>query len=156
MKYVFDTCAFIVLGHYFPERFPSFWKNLDDYVGRGKIISVREVFKELDNSASKSHLRAWIDLNKKIFLIPSSKEMEFVSQIFSIPQYQHMVEVEKRLKGTPVADPFIIASAKIRGACVVTEEVKKKDASKIPNVCEHFGIECTNLESFMEKEHWRF
>lgn len=156
MKYVFDACTFIVLGHYFPERFPSFWKNLDDYVSKGKIISVREVFKELDNNASKSHLRTWIDLNKKIFLTPGSKEMEFVSQIFLVPQYQHMVEIKKRLKGIPVADPFIIASAKIRGACVVTEEEKKKDASRIPNVCEHFAVECTNLESFMEKEHWRF
>ena len=30
------------------------------------------------------------------------------------------------------------------------------NAVKIPNVCEHFGVDCTNLEEFMEREKWRF
>ncbi|MCZ6821218.1 MAG: DUF4411 family protein [Calditrichaeota bacterium] len=63
---------------------------------------------------------------------------------------------KQRLKGTPVADPFVIASARIRQACVVTEEGKKKNAARIPNVCEYFGVDCTNLEGFMERERWRF
>ena len=45
---------------------------------------------------------------------------------------------QERLKGKPVADPFVIAKA------------------KIPNVCNHFGILCINLDGFMEKENWTF
>jgi len=156
MTYVFDTCTFIVLGHYFPERFPSFWKNLDDFVKHARIISVKEVFNELSNNVSRPHLLKWVTANKKIFLIPTPQETEFLPLIFSVTRFQHLVEVKKRLKGSPIADPFIIASAKTRGACVVTEEDKKKDASKIPNVCEHFDIECMNLEGFMERENWQF
>ena len=58
--------------------------------------------------------------------------------------------------GKPVADPFVIARAKISGACVVTQEKKTDNAAKIPNVCDHFGIRCINLEGFMEKESWKF
>ena len=37
--------------------------------------------------------------------------------------------------------------------------MKKKNtpnAAKIPNVCDHFGIPCVNLEGFMAKEKWEF
>ena len=25
MPYVFDTSAFIIIGHYYPDQFPTFW-----------------------------------------------------------------------------------------------------------------------------------
>ncbi len=39
---------------------------------------------------------------------------------------------------------------------VVTEETFRPNAAKIPNVCQHFGIECINLRQLMEREGWRF
>jgi hypothetical protein len=56
----------------------------------------------------------------------------------------------------PVADPFVIACAKIRGGTVVTEERLKPNAARIPNICQHFGIPCTNLEGFMQLMGWNF
>ncbi len=156
MVYIFDTNTFIVLGHYFPDRFPSFWKKFETFVEGEGIISVREVLKELDTTASRPHLREWVEGHKNIFHIPGSKETEFLKRIFSVPRFQHLVDQKKRLKGTPVADPFVIASAKIHGGYVVTEEDKKKDASRIPNVCEYFEVNCTNLEGFMKREGWQF
>lgn len=82
--------------------------------------------------------------------------MMFVSEIFSIPHFQNLVGQKQTLKGTPVADPFIIACAKVKNGCVVTEEVMKQGAARIPNICEHFGIDCTNVEGFMEREKWEF
>ena len=156
MTYVFDTNSFIVLGHYFPERFPSFWERFDELVCSGGVISVREVRRELDHRATRQHLVDWIAGNKRIFLLPSPEETEFVSDIFAVPHFQQLVRQEQRLKGTPVADPFVIAAAKLRGACVVTEESKKRNAARIPNVCEYFEIDCTNLQGMMEREGWRF
>ena len=52
--------------------------------------------------------------------------------------------------------PFIVAAAKVINGCVVTEESKKPNAPNIPNVCEYFNIECTNLQGFMEREGWKF
>ena len=156
MIYVFDTSSFSVLNHYYPDRIPSFWRNFDEFVFQGKILSVREVFNELSGKGNKAHLEKWIKVNKRIFMLPSGQETLFVGQIFSVRHFQQLVGEKQRLKGTPVADPFVIASAKIRKACVVTEEDKKPNAAKIPNVCEHFGIDCTNLEGFMEREGWSF
>jgi len=67
-----------------------------------------------------------------------------------------MVRKQERLKGKPVADPFVIARAQISGGCVVTEEKNTKNAARIPNVCAHFHMPCINLEGFMEKENWKF
>ncbi|NQT19655.1 MAG: DUF4411 family protein [Planctomycetes bacterium] len=156
MIYVFDTSSFIVLSHYFPQRFPSFWEQFDEAVSQGAVISVREVYKELDKEASKEHLHDWLKRNKQVFLMPSEEETEFVAEIFAVTHFQYLVTQKQRLKGTPVADPFVIASARIDNACVVTEESMKPNAANIPNVCEHFSIQCTNIEGFMRREGWQF
>jgi Domain of unknown function (DUF4411) len=76
--------------------------------------------------------------------------------IFSAPQFQNLVTQKNILAGRPVADPFLIASAKIKSGCVVTEEEIKEHAAKTPNVCEHFNVQFTNLEGFMKLEGWSF
>ena len=156
MVYVFDTSSFIVLSHYFPDRFPTFWENLNAAVDAEAVLSVREVFNELDGHMSKEHLEDWVQSNKSIFRTPSSEEASFVAEIFSVPHLQFLVTETQRLKGSPVADPFVVASAKIRGGCVVTEEAKKPNAARIPNVCEHFDVDCCNLEEFMSRSKWEY
>jgi len=32
MPFIFDTNSLRVLGNYYPERFPSFWKRFDEMV----------------------------------------------------------------------------------------------------------------------------
>ena len=156
MVYVFDTNSFSVLGNYYPERFPRFWEKFNQYVADQKIISVREVYQELDQWERFSHLSDWIKDHKGIFVIPSAQETLFVSTIFSVPHFQMLVSEKSRLAGKPVADPFVIAAAKVRNGCVVTEEKERPNSPKIPNVCEHFDVDCTNLEGFMEREGWTF
>ena len=155
MIYVFDTNSFRVLSHYFPEIFPTVWENINLMVNNGQFISVREVYNELKRE-SNSLIIDWAKENKKIFLTPTPEEMIFVSQIFAVPHFQNLVTNKQILKGTPVADPFIIAAAKVKEGCVVTEEVFKPNAAKIPNVCQHFNIDCTNVRGFMQREEWRF
>ena len=156
MVYVFDTSSFIVLGHYFPERFPSFWEKFEYAVATHLVVSCREVLRELEGRGNKEHLEKWIGRNKSLFAPPTSEESQFVSQIFSVPHFLQLVSEQQRLKGVPVADPFVIASANVRNGCVVTEEVKKPSAARIPNVCEHFSIPCTNLDGFMQANRWTF
>jgi len=157
MTYVFDTSSFIVLGHYFPKQFPSFWDRLNAAVSAGQALSVREVRNELDYHATRDHLREWIKTNRHIFLSPTPQEMAFVAKIFSVRHFQQLVGEKQRLQGRPVADPFVIAAAAVKGdACVVTEETCKPNAAKIPNVCEHFHIACVSLEGFMAEEGWTF
>ena len=125
MDYVFDTSSFIVIGHYFPDRFPSFWQHFDEAVSRRQILSTREVLGELDTKNSRAHLRDWLARNRAIFTTPTAAETEFVSRIFSVAHFRQLVRQRDRLQGRPVADPFVIAAAAIRNACVVTEESLK-------------------------------
>lgn len=156
MIYVLDTNSFSVFKYFYQSRFPSFWKQLDALVASEGLISVREVLKELESSSDSDFVYKWAKSKKDIFRIPTSEESLFIQEIFKIPHFQYLVEPKKMLKGGSVADPFLIAAAKLNQGCVVTEEVLKPNASKIPNVCQHFKIECTNLEGFMQREGWEF
>jgi hypothetical protein len=156
MIYVFDTSSFIVIGHYFPTTFPTFWEQFDSAVNTGQILSAREVRNELDRGDPPKHLVDWIARNKDIFLMPTEEETRIVGTIFAVPHFRQLVGAKQLLKGTPVADPFLIASAKARNGCVVTEERGPDNAARIPNVCKHFSVQWTNLEGFMTTEGWQF
>ena len=156
MVYVFDTNCFIVIGHYYPEQFPSFWEKFNQTVESDKIISVREVRRELDINAAEDHLIKWIKLHKNIFVTPSPAVMRLVNDIFSVPHFEASLPDRMRLGSTPFADPFVIAQAKAMNYCVVTQESEKPHAARIPNICGHFDVDWTNLQGFMERENWSF
>ena len=122
----------------------------------GDIKLVRESYNEIMKLNTKDRPAKWAKDNRNLFSTPSVDELQFVNEIFAVPHFQQLIEKKKILSGRPVADPFVIAKAKVEDACVVTEEAYKENASKIPNVCEHFDVECINLEDFMLKENWQF
>lgn len=165
MKYVFDTSSLRALQHFYPNVFKSIWQNLDRMADQGDLISTREAYVELENQNVSSDIKNWAKLRKAIFLTPQAAELQFVAQIFQVTQFQALIGKQATLRGTPVADPFIIACAKIHQASVVTEEgwdhtkgilTPKQNAAKIPNVCQHFGIPCVNLQAFMHQQTWTF
>lgn len=155
-RYVFDTCAFIVIGHYFPSAFPSFWKVMNKYVKAGNIFSVREVANELENNNTEPHLANWKQNNKTIFRTPGDLETTFVAEIFKIPKFQELIRKKELQVGRPVADPFIIAAAKVHDAWVVTQEKFKPNGARIPNVCRHFKVGCIDVQGLMKRENWSF
>ena len=158
MFYVFDTSSFSVIGNYYPDQFPTFWEKFNQAVVLGKIISVREVRRELEIYTPYPHISTWVKNHRAIFSPPKPMEMQFVRNIFSVRHFQGLVSQKSVLRGLPCADPFIIATAKVINGCVVTEEKWKENAAKIPNVCQHFEIDCTNLQGSWKKRvgHSRF
>ncbi len=112
MKYVFDSDSLINLfRHYYPERFPTLWEQFDALVSGGELISVREVFNEI--GSSEDSLGTWAKEQKNIlFLETTVEEFKFVAEIFQVRHFQAMIRKQERLKGMPVADPFVIARAK--------------------------------------------
>ncbi|NCC61082.1 MAG: DUF4411 family protein [Verrucomicrobiae bacterium] len=157
MRYVFDSNSLINLfKHYYPDRFPSLWERFYNLVDAGNLVSVREVFNEI--STADDSLAAWAKEQKHtLFSEPTIEEFQFVTEIFRVPHFQGIIRRKERLKGRPVADPFVIARARIlEKGCVVTEENHTENAAKIPNVCNHFDIPCIKLEGFMKEEGWIF
>lgn len=156
MVYVFDTNSLRVLGNYYPGRFPSFWERFETLIRTGEVVSVREVHNELLDQITKEWFLDWVEKHKQMFVVPAAEETEFVAEIFRVPHFLTLVGREQQLKGQPVADPFVIACARIRAGTVVTEEGNKPNAAKIPNVCQHFRVPCTNVEGFLTACNWQF
>jgi len=154
--YVLDTNSFRVFGNYYPESFPSFWAEIDTLVGAGMLISCREVSKELELQSPSEHLNNWVDNHSDLFTKPTGDEMEYVTEIFRVEHFRQLIGKKQQLKGLPVADPFLVARGAILGACVVTEEVLKPHAAKVPNICEHFSVRSTNVQGFLLEVGWRF
>jgi hypothetical protein len=156
MKYVFDSGPLIDLfRHYYLSRFPTLWDQFHALVLEGDLISVREVYNEINSQ--EDALTSWAKEEKnKLFLEPTIEEFQFVSDIFKVKHFQAMIRKKKRLQGKPVADPFVIARAKVLNCQVVTTEKFSENSAKIPNVCKHFSVQCINLEGFMEQEGWTF
>lgn len=121
-----------------------------------QLTSVRECKQELENYGKEDFLKTWAKRNSKIFLPATGEETRVVAAIFRVPHFQQIVSSAAQLKGKPVADPFLIASAKINNRVLITEEELKPNAAKIPNICEHFGVRYARLEEMMEMEGLTF
>lgn len=80
-------------------------------------MSTREVFNELERQAVSDEVLKWAKSHKALFATPTGPELQFVAEIFKIKHFQGLIGAQQRLKGTPVADPFVIAwlgSTKVR------------------------------------------
>lgn len=154
--YIFDTNVFLTLGHYYPSRFPTIWAKMNELVNSDKIQSVKEVKRELEINSHFEHIKQWVQDNSSIFRPPSKEEGVVVAQIFQKEQYRRLVKRQNLLKGLPVADPFIIAAAKVRHGIVVTQESLKIGGARIPTVCMELGIKCIDLEKLLEYENLKY
>lgn len=156
MTYVFDTSAFSPLfRNFYRRRFPTLWRQFDELVDDRRIVSTREVFREIDDSSIES-MRDWANGHRDVFAMPTAEEGAFISRIYRNSHFQQNIELQKLLKGGKNADPFIIAKAAVSEMSVVTMEVLRQNAAKIPNICEHFDVPWMTLEGFMEAEGWEF
>jgi len=150
--YIIDANIFITLGFYYQKRFPALWNQINELTDSGELISVKEVLRELDKNCSSDEIQSWIKDHRKIFMIPTEEEMHLVSEILRKKQYQGFIRRKNILNGLAVADPFIIAAAIHKDACVVTQESSEKDgAARIPNACKDYGVKCINLEGLLEE-----
>ena len=157
--YSLDTNTLsLVYRFYYKDRFPSFWSRFNNLVISGRAYSVSEVEAELrQRSGLIAAVQQLKQLNQEFFTLPSAEEQAYIGHIFNVPHFRNLISAKAIAKGSPVADPFVIAKAGASmGICVVTEESRLPNAVRIPNVCDHFDIECINLQQLMQREGWQF
>jgi hypothetical protein len=156
MTYVFDNSPLSALfKNFYPKTFKTLWANFDTLVVAGEIVSTREVMREIDDGPIVD-LTSWATANAGLFANPTAAEGAFVGKIYGVAHFQQNIEQQKLLKGGKNADPFVIARAAVEGRTVVTMELLKPGAAKIPNICDHFGVKCLSLQGFMEEQGWEF
>jgi hypothetical protein len=156
MTYVFDTSPLLALfKNYYPNTFKTLWANFHTLVDDGSLVSTREALREIEDGSGDA-CAAWAKANPHLFATPTAAEGAFVARIYGVAHFQQNIEQQKLYKGGKNADPFVIARAAVENRTVVTMELVKPNAAKIPNICQHFGVKCLTLERFMEEEGWRF
>ena len=156
MIYVFDNSPLSALfRNFYRKQFPTLWRRFDEMVEERRLVSTREVLREIEDYNNDA-LRDWCNDHKDFFETPTADEGEFVREIFSQKHFQQNIELKKLLKGGKNADPFVIAKAAVINGTVVTLEENKPNSVKIPNICRHFSVACLTLAGFMEAEEWTF
>lgn len=163
MAYVLDTRFFVIIREYYQDVFPSFWKNMDTAAASGEISSVREVLREIERYGG---LRGymddeWVPIHRGMFTEASPEEAAAVRDILAVREFDNLITQKAKRKGSPVADPFVIAKAMVAGDTVVTRELSTQQRNNstvphIPDVCAHFGVPCITPMDFMRAKGWEF
>ena len=152
--FVFDTNSLIKLNSFSKDIFISLWAEIHELISDEELTSTREVLREVADRDDEVH--TWCKLNKELFVTPNDDEVKVVGEIMSLPKFVAHMPKQTFLSSRPFADPYVIARAASLDWTVVTEEKEKRKSAKIPNICQHFDVECTNLDGFMKSQGWQF
>lgn len=152
MKYVVDTNVLrAFFDFYFRDVSPELYDSFDKMIEDGNLISVKEVYNEMEKQHKKDSVTL-SELNKikNIFLEPTNdEEVKIIHDIYSNTNFRNNIKENNILKGWPVADAFLVAKAKIEKAILVTNEKFSPNAAKIPNICEKYNVKYINLQQFL-------
>ena len=138
---------------YSPDVFPALWKKFDKLIADGRVFAIDEVLREL--SKQDDEILAWAKDREHMFVrIDSDGEIQVaVTEILF--RFPRLVDTSK---SRSIADPFVIALAKVRGYTVVTEEKVGGtiEKPKIPFVCQEMDIRCINFLQLLREQGWVF
>jgi hypothetical protein len=160
--YCTDTSALIELhATYGSDVFVSLWQNVAGLVKEGRLIAPREVLREIEKK--DDDLLKWVKKHRKIFREQEIEQVQRAQEILS-----HFANLIDPAKEIPDADPFVVALAIIentkreetlfKGHCIVVTQEKpsRGNRPKIPDVCQHYDIECISVAGLFRKEGWKF
>jgi Domain of unknown function (DUF4411) len=152
MAYCFDTSALIECWSrsYPPDIFPGLWAKMDALVTRQHVLCPEEVRVEL--ARQEDELAKWVNARPHMFVALDEAIQMATSEVLA--QHPFLMKATKNRNG---ADPFVIATARVKSLTVVTEEKGGTAAKpKIPSVCQAIGVPCVNVLSFLRDQGWSF
>lgn len=159
--FLIDSNSFITpYRQYYSFDFArSFWDQLEQNIDSGKIAILDIVLEEV--LKGNDELKDWgAGLKPERFI--DHREAQILSYYREIMQYLQTSPYYKETalaewaKAT-VADPWLIAAAKVHNCIIVTFEGPNSNPNekqpwkmaKIPNVADEFGVQTVNLFSMM-------
>lgn len=152
-RYCVDANVLIHLHRdYPPDHFPGIWGKLDALVEQGRLMSAREVLEELKHHEGDVAY-AWAKKNKQIFI-----EVDDAIQNIVVELMAAFPTLAKARLGKTRADPFVIATAIMNAACVITheEDDDSESRAKIPLVCRRNSVDHARFPSIIVAEGWVF
>lgn len=162
-QYLLDSNSFIApyKTYYSFDIAEVFWKQLRARIDEKQLLVLDLVKAEVVKG--EDELSQWIkDIDDT--LVIKRKDLAIIQRYREILDYVQRCGYynEKALRDwaeANVADPWLIATASVFGYVIVTQEkssgnLSTKNQQKkalIPDVCEHFGVECRDLFYMMRE-----
>lgn len=144
----------------------AFWNPLQELIEDGTIGLLDKVWREAyGKKESDDQLNTWLEKVQSL-CIPTESDGAILEQyrqvlnlVTNCPDLFRQEAVQDWVPKN-IADPWLIAAAKHRGAKIITFERYQKITTpgkhpKIPTVARQLGVECLTLYDFME-ENERF
>ena len=166
-KYLFDSNSFMMpaRNYYNFNILPTYWDRLLKYANKNNNLYVLSVVEdEINAGRDDDALKLWFAHNESNFKKIQHSTSEVIAKYTEVMQYiQHCGFYNNKglLKWSDIkiADPWLIAAAKVYDLSIVTFEVRDGGLSlknqtgsiKIPDVADHFGVESLNLYAMMEE-----
>src|SRR5436305_146890 len=120
--------------------FVPLWDNLGALVKIERLISSEEVLRDLKKKEGDA-VHAWA-LEHDAMFVPLTEDIQRVV-IEIMTAHERLVDARS---GKSMSDPFVIATALIKGCVVVTEEGPgSEQRPKIPYVCAARKVKCMRL-----------
>lgn len=158
--YIIDTSSLVELNKHNPmDVYQSVWKKMEQLIKNGRLLAPKEVFHEI--SSIDDQLKEWSKTQDKLFVEPTLKQIELVTEI--LQKYPSLIDIERKHD----ADPWVIALTielstspqKTLFAVkriVVTEEKIRGKRVRIPFVCNDYGIGSLDIIGMFREEGWKF
>lgn len=161
MTYLLDANTLIeAKNRYYQMRFcPGYWTWLTRNKRDGRLASVESVGSELRRGTDE--LAQWAVQEADLFLPESDDETqtafaEVAAYVAAQVGNMKTGALDEFLGG---ADPWLIAKARVLGHTIVTHErldIVNRRKFLIPNVCQHYGVECINTFDMLNRLEARF
>ncbi len=151
IKYVVDNNIFSRTFKNVPiSVFEDIWVPWSNGMKEGKILSVDEVFCEMEDLwGSKVEEGKWLKEHRKYFFKPTNDEGYYIKEIFKSKKFREGIKEASLRNGTPEADAMLVAKAKVVGGIVVTAESDDKpNSEKIPNIAVSLDVPYMDRDNF--------
>ena len=148
-RYAIDTCSLVNAAKNYSLKKSTFspvWERINDLISEGLLISTTEVKEEIKDD----DLLEWSKRNDQMFH-PLTEEVQ-IKATDILRGFPTMIKMKST--GNSNADPFLIATAMLEDAIIVTDERLGDEATgdyHIPNVCRRYGVECITLNDFLDR-----
>lgn len=158
MKYCIDTSGLTFGWRHHPRsNFPSLWNDIETTITRGLLIAPDEVLQELKRGGDD--LYDWACTQYGLFIPPDPDIQSEVSAILANPDHAKLLYTQTATN-LVVADPFVIATARVHGCTVISGEALMLTPSprknKIPNVCADLNIPHISFVEFVKQQGWSY
>ena len=147
-RYAIDACSLINAAKNYSLKkttFSPIWEKIKDMINSGNLVSTVEVREELKDD----DLVEWSKRNDSLFL-PLTEEIQKKTTSI-LRDFPTMIKMKS--SGNSNADPFLIATAALEDAIIVSDERLGSESTgdyRIPNVCKKYGIKCITLNDFLD------